>query len=138
MRKPIGKEPAKRGRTSVADKMIAEVEEKTKQLRDLVENFELDTFLDGTDIKGTKIDENEDITPEQVAIIGAYATAQQLLDNLKTIKEGKPIKKEKRSKGSITVVGVKDGEHEVITDTGKIPKEVIDELRNFLDEMEKE
>lgn len=136
-------EKSKPRANALADKLMAEAERAFERARSEVNNHELDYYLDGTNIRTKRVDESDDITPEQVAILGAFSYAAQLLENLKLIREGKEIKKatpkKKKSKsdghsmGLISLTG--KGDNIKIIQTGdEIPPEIMKALKKFIKE----
>lgn len=117
------------------------------QLEDTVEHAELDVFLEGkTKLDGDKIDHDEDITPEQVALLGAYATVGLLVEAFKDIKAGKDVKiprvagNEPKITTELAVFSIEQGKKKPVKkqDMKHLPKEVKDALKRIMEEMENE
>lgn len=126
-------EPKKPGRKLVADKMIEKAQSHVDYLQGLVDQYELDVYLSGHNIKGDMVEESMDITPEQVAILGAYTSTKELLDSLKGLKEGK--KKPEEGKIIALEINHDTGEKKVLK-SDELPPEAIDALKKFLKDME--
>lgn len=126
---------------ALADKIVAEVESLFERIGAQVNKNELEIYLKGTAIKTDMVDDSRDITPEQVAILGAYTIVAGLLEDVKTIREGKEIaqvvkkKPVKKSKVIGTVIAMKDGKELNSKDitVDDLPQEVIDALKKFAD-----
>lgn len=102
------------------------IEERHKLLRDLMERYELDNYIDGkNDIRGELVEESQDITPEQVALLGAYT---ELL-KIRNLYHVEPKKKEVDK----PVLGYSiDGGKVKELSADDLPEEVKDMLRKLL------
>lgn len=116
-------------KTPAKDSALKRIEERLDHLQKIIDNHELDYYLNGDNIRGKRVDESEDILPEHVAVLGAYTELLTLRNELTEGTENKPKKK-------VRATVIKDGK-EVKSYKG-IPKEVVDELRELLDEIEGE
>jgi hypothetical protein len=105
--------------------MLKEATRAYNELRDHVEANELEPYLNEDSIKGDLVDEDENITPEQVAILGGYSVAYQIKKQLEKIATGtdKKIK--------MVTVEVKNGKATMTGDTN-LPKEVLDAMKNII------
>lgn len=152
---------SKKDSVVVSAESIVEVMEKLidlahSQLKDLIDSNELDVYLrDETEINEKKVDYSDDITPAQVAVLGAYTVTVKLKKDLKLAKAGKPLpalKKEKKEKkttktskkskfeveAKVAVFDRKNGKSRMLTkdELDEIPPEVRSALRDLLDKME--
>lgn len=118
-------------RKIIKDEMLKEAERAAAHISELVERNELEPYLDGVDINGEMVEDSRDITPEQVAILGAYTMAIQMRDNLKRIMEGKPAKIKSDTKIEVRAVEIKDGKAKEV-DMKNIPPEIRDALRKII------
>jgi len=105
-------------------------ETKRRVIKD--EMNELQPYLKGGDIRGDLVDDSEDITPEQVATLGAYTMAIQLRDNLKNIMEGKEVKRTDK-KIEVVAIELKNGKQKTVQ-FEDVPQEVKDALKKFLED----
>ena len=120
-------------------KLIDEAKRAFDHLDNLMDKHELRAFLVGYNMNGHMIDEDEDITAEQVAILGAYTAVWQLRDKIVAIAEGKK-KPEKKPKTSIDVqaIKIKDGKPTEV-ELKDVPEEVREALKKLIEkEMEDE
>lgn len=129
--------------------ILRKMEEVTKstlaQLEDMVEHSELDVFLKGkTNMNGDKIDRDEDITAEQVALLGGYVTVGILANAFKDIKAGKDVKipelvgYEPTVTTEVAAFVIEKGKKKPVKrqDFKHLPKEVKDALKRIIEEME--
>ena len=119
-------------RRVIKDEMLAEAERAVEHMTDLIEKNELQPYLKGGDIRGDLVDDSEDITPEQVATLGAYTMAIQLRDNLKNIMEGKEVKRTDK-KIEVVAIELKNGKQKTVQ-FEDVPQEVKDALKKFLED----
>lgn len=115
---------------STVKKILEEAERAARHTTDLVEANELEPYMNGVDINGNMVEESEDITPEQVAILGAHTMAIQLRDNLKRITEGKEPKV-KSTNIEVHAIEIKGSKAKKV-DLKDIPPEVRDALRKLI------
>lgn len=129
----------------IAD-MLEEIQETVNNFKDLIEKNELEPYLDGKDIKGYLVDQSEDITPEQVCILGEYVMSLTLLDNLTDLSKGKKVGRPGLEFGKEPIADKwseaillhdEKGKTTRIT-SDKLPKEVIEKLRKIVEDYDRE
>ena len=142
MKKPDKEVPA----TPQGKKMkeiISYLEDLNEWVDDMIDKNELQPYInkDGT-VDDPKVDKSEDITPEQVAILGGYIMARRAVDAVKRIAKGsKPESIPSRSNKSVNAIGIA-----VDMSTGKaqlvggdsLSQEVIDALKEIIENQEEQ
>lgn len=116
-------------KNELADKLEDEVRRALKQMQEGVNKNELEPYLDGYKILGSLVEDSEEITPEQVAILGAYTIVAKLAENFDLIKEGKePIRK--KEVAEVIITEVLGGEAKELS-IKELPQEVKDAIQKF-------
>lgn len=124
MRKPI--KNAKKKPTLKAIEFF--VEDACESLQKMIDKDELGIYIKGYDIRGEMVDESDEITPEQVAILGAYTQAKIIHDFVKGVYEEE--KKEELKSG---IYKTENGKAIEINSTD-LPDELKDILRKIIGE----
>ena len=124
------KKPTKdTNKDAIIDQMFKEVEDAVDYFKNKIEKHELQAFLDeDNNILGKKVDEDELISPESVACLGSYTSLLSLLNEMKSIRDGKPSE----YKPIILAHDPKTGKETRIT-ADQLPEEVKDALRKVLE-----
>lgn len=131
--------------TSTEAKLKAILKEANRaydELQDHIEQHELEAFIrPGYDINGTLIETDENITPEQVSIIGGYCVLGRLKENIEAIAEGADPQYAQGDKTEVQVTAIeidKDGKQRIIKDKSMLPPEVKAAMKKLIKEMEQE
>lgn len=118
-----------KAKATIIDDMIKTADDAIDHFQDLVDRHELHAFIKGDELQGALIDEDEQISPEQVAILGGLSVALQIRDNLKLIADGKEVKPKQEKKVNMEIMAFKNGK---VTKVTGIPKEVIDAMKQII------
>lgn len=145
MRKPINKdnpEPV----TPVGKKVreiVNYIEAVEEWVDDMKSKHELEPYiLPSGKVDNKKVDESEDITPEQVAILGGYIMVRRIAAAVNNISKGEkpdkiPNASKKVEKAQGVMLDMVTGEAKMLGG-GVIPPEALEALKDFINEQEQE
>lgn len=83
----------KKTETTMIDKLLAQLDAEVEHLSGLVSRSELEVYLVGDNINDVMVDDDENISAESVATLGAYTEALQIRKKLRKIAGKKEEKK---------------------------------------------
>lgn len=135
--KPVGNKPT----SNTEKKIVNYIEALVEFTSDLVDKYELQPYINKGEIDTDKVDESEDITPAQVAMLGGWAMARQMKEAITAIQAGRSVDPPTVSRPSTGIIAgsidKKTGKVEMIGGDN-IPSEVLEQLKRFINEMENE
>lgn len=122
-------------------KIVNYIEALVEFTNDLVDKHELQPYINREEIDTDRVDESEDITPAQVAILGGWAMARRMKEAVSAIQAGRSVEAPKVSRPNTGIIAgsidKRTGKVEMIGGDN-IPPEVLEQLKNFINEMENE
>lgn len=122
-------------------KIVNYIEALVEFTNDLVDKHELQPYINKEEIDTDRVDESEDITPAQVAILGGWTMARRMKEAVSAIQAGRSVKAPVVSRPNTGIIAgsidKRTGKVEIVGGDN-IPPEVLEQLKNFINEMENE